>query len=146
MTDQPKDDPLLETVTAALANRTPGPIVYVRYEHGGGRAYRSVPRPDVVAWGDQEDRTLVLDCYHEGDRELFFHAPEWLSALVERCKAAEDDGRLLTEHGLCLLERAESAEALNVTLTEERDRLKLALAVLIGGGVALPDATKGGTQ
>lgn len=45
-----------------------GPLHLVRYEHGGGR----------MAMLSAEQRTLIADTYHQGDREFF---------LVARCVA-----------------------------------------------------------
>ena len=52
-----------------------------RYEHGGGRMFRD---------GDAGDRSLVLDCYDEPDREFYFHAYQDVKTLlaeVERLRA-----------------------------------------------------------
>lgn len=66
----------LHAIEARWRAATPEPIVKMRYEHGGGRAYKT---PD----GNPESmpRTLIIDCYEEADREFYFHAREDLPAL-----------------------------------------------------------------
>lgn len=57
-----------------LAQLTPEPHVVHRYEHGGGRVYREVPRESPHYRGETE-RTLIADYYQEGDREFHIAAP-----------------------------------------------------------------------
>lgn len=57
-----------------LGATTQGPLKLLRYDHGGGRLRHA------------ESSTLVADFYHEGDRELYYRAPELLRALADEAE------------------------------------------------------------
>jgi hypothetical protein len=58
---------------------TPEPRFLLRYEHGGGRWIRE----------QGDDRTLIADFYHEGDREFIVAACNLNAALVARIRELE---------------------------------------------------------
>lgn len=64
-------------IAAALEQITPHDehLVFARYGHGGGRLFRQLPDESALRSGE---RTLILDVYQEGDRELYFKAVDLL--------------------------------------------------------------------
>jgi antirestriction protein ArdC len=58
-------------------------LTYIRYEHGGGRAYR-----------EADPRLLAIDAYNEADREFYFSALDdirHLLAELTRVRAERDE-------------------------------------------------------
>lgn len=83
---QPRTDDRTKVIAEAerlLANITPDDchVQRMRYEHGGGRMYRAVPTPEQRYLGE-EDRTLIIDAYNEGDREFYFAAASVVRQLL----------------------------------------------------------------
>jgi hypothetical protein len=72
----PELQELIERARRLLSAAQPddGHVKRVRYDHGGGRMFRAVPRGHGAPWHDDEDRTLMIDAYQEGDREFHFAA------------------------------------------------------------------------
>lgn len=63
------DEKRLAEIESRARKATAEPIVRIRYDHGGGRAFKT---PDGAP--DSTPRDLILDCYDEKDREFYFHA------------------------------------------------------------------------
>lgn len=83
----PVTDEIVSEAERLLSALTPEPHVVHRYEHGGGRVYREVPRPEPNYRGDT-DRTLIADYYHVGDREFHIAAPQLVRQLIDALKGA----------------------------------------------------------
>ena len=89
-------DPVESLATLAELLEKATPIEHatlIRYEHGGGRYYVAKPR-EYAAYRDTEDRTLIADFYHEGDRELFVTLRNAAPALLDQAKRLEEIAKL----------------------------------------------------
>lgn len=67
----------IERLRGLLEKATPGPLILIRYDHGGGRLYQETPRQ------------LVADFFQEPDRELFYAMRNAFPALLAVAEAAK---------------------------------------------------------
>ena len=103
------------------------PHTISRYDNGGGRCWKSIPRADPLYRGE-DSRTRVADFYNEGDRELFLALRNLAPQLAALWKAAE----LPRNTRLC--DTAELTGEWVAVPKEDFDKLRAALAALREGG------------